>query len=250
MQAITRGYQVGSVHSVRRKLKSDAPAPPPSLNRPYSSGAMPSSTCRQAQVPVKCNGCFRCGNKHGTTHNCSAMRAKCQYCGKTGHFKPVCMTKRFKQVKVIAQNPDYRGHDIYLLVNDEEERDYCGDSSEDSEPITVVLDTITSENTVDVVSSNPERIITTVKINDTRSIPMKVDTGADTCVLTTDYLQKLGLCLDIKPCNVVRKSYGGNTITNLGTSALKITFKGNSAAANFHIVTVAFPLPERRPWQE
>ena len=184
MQAITRGYQVGSVHSVRRKQKSDAPAP------------------------------------------------------------------RLKQVKVISQNPDYRGQDIYLLVNDEEERDYCGDSSEDSEPITVVLNTITSENTVDVVSSNPERIITTVKINDTRSIPMKVDTGADTCVLTTDYLQRLGLCLDIKPCNVVRKSYGGNTITNLCTSALKITFKGNSASANFHIVTVAFQLPERRPWQE
>ena len=96
------------------------------------------------------------------------------------------MTKRLKQVKVIAQNPDYRGQDIYLLVNDEKERDYCGDSSEDSEPITVVLDTITSENTMDVVSSNPERIITTVKINDTRSIPMKVDTGADTCVLTTE----------------------------------------------------------------
>ena len=90
------------------------------------------------------------------------------------------MTKRLKQVKLIAQNPDYRGQEIYLLVNDEEETDYCGDSSEDSEPITVVLD----------------------------------------------------------------------TITKLGTSALKITFKGNSASANFHIVTVAFPLPERRPWQE
>ena len=126
-------------------------------------------------------------------------------------------------------------------------RQQWGDSNEDSEPITVVLDTITSENTVDVVSSNPERIITTVKINDTRSIPMKVNTGADTCVLTTDYLQKFGLCLDIKPWNVVLKSYGGDTITNLGTSALKITFKGNSPSANFHIVTVAFPLPERRP---
>ncbi len=103
------------------------------------------------------------------------------------------MKKRLKQVNVIAQSPDYRGQDIYLMVNGEGETDYCGDRNEDSEPITVVLDTITSENTVDVVSSNPKRIITTVKINDTRSIPMKVDTGADTCVLTTDYLQKLGL---------------------------------------------------------
>ena len=234
----------------RKEKKTKIRCPTPELEPTIHLRCNAKSTCRQGQVQVKCIGCFRCGNKHGTTHNCSAMRAKCQYCGKTGHFKPVCMTKRLKQVKVIAQNPDYRGQDIYLLVNDEEERDYCGDSSENSEPITVVLDTITSENTVDVVSSNPERIISTVKINDTRSIPMKVDTGADTCVLTTDYLQKLGLCLDIKPCNVVRKSYGGNTITNLGTSALKITFKGNSASANFHIVAVAFPLPERRPWQE
>ena len=32
MQAITHGYQVGSVHSVRRKQKSDAPAPPTPLD--------------------------------------------------------------------------------------------------------------------------------------------------------------------------------------------------------------------------
>lgn len=90
--------------------------------------------------------------------------------------------------------------------NDEEDTDCSGDSDEYSEPIIVVLDTITSENTVDVVSSYTESIITTVKINDTLSILMRVDTGADTCVLTPHDLQKLGLCLDIKPCNVVLKS--------------------------------------------
>ena len=146
------------------------------------------------------------------------------------------MKKRLKQVNEIAQSPDYRGHDIYLQVDDEEDTDYCGESDEGSEPITVVLGTITSENTVDVVSSYPEKIITTVKINDTRSIPIKVDTGTDTCVLTMDDLQKLSLCLDIKPCNAVLKSYGGNTITNLGTSTLKITLKSNSASASFNIV--------------
>ena len=155
--------------------------------------------------------------------------------GKQAIFR-VCMKKRLKQVNEIAQSPDYKGQDIYPQVDDEEDTDYYGDSDEGSEPITVVLDTITSEKTVDVVSSYPERIITTVKINDTRSVPMKVDTGADTCVLTTDVLQRLGLCLDIKPCNAVLKSYGGNTITNLGTSTLEITFKSNSASASFNIV--------------
>ena len=144
--------------------------------------------------------------------------------------------KRLKQVNEIAQSPDYKGQDIYPQVDDEEDTDYYGDSDEDSEPVTVVLDTITSENTVDVVSSYPERIITTVKINDTRPIPVKVDTGADTCVLTTDDLQRLGFCLDIKPFNAFLKSYGGNTITNLGTFTLKITFKSNSASPSFNIV--------------
>lgn len=184
MQAITQGDQAGSVHSVRRKQKPDTRQ---SLNRLYSSSANQRKDDSQCQVPpadkhkfkfkFKFNGCFRCGNKHSTTDTCPAMRAKCQYCGKTGHFQRVCMKKRLKQVNEIAQT---QGQDIYLQVDDEEDTDYCGDSDEGSEPITIVLDTITSENTVDVAYSYPERIITTVKINNTRSIPMKVYTGADT----------------------------------------------------------------------
>ena len=85
-----------------------------------------------------------------------------------------------------------------------------------------------------------------VKSNDTRCIPMKVDSGADTCFLTTDDLQKLGLCLDFKPCNAVLKR-GGNTIFNLGISTSKITFKGNSASVKFNIVDIArSPAPLKR----
>ena len=41
MQAITRGYQVGSVHSVRRKQKSDAPAPRLTIKTSQSDRAKP-----------------------------------------------------------------------------------------------------------------------------------------------------------------------------------------------------------------
>jgi len=75
---------------------------------------------------------------------------------------------------------------------------------------------------------------------------MKVDSRTDTCFLTTDDLQKLGLCLDFKPCNAVLKR-GGNTIFNLGIFTFKITFKGNSASAKFNIVDIAgSPAPLKR----
>lgn len=57
---------------------------------------------------------------------------------------------------------------------------------------------ITSENCVHNMSSYPNKIYTTVKINDKCSIKMKVDTGANTCVLATDDLQRLGLSVEIQ----------------------------------------------------
>ena len=110
------------------------------------------------------------------------------------------------------------------------------EEASDSEPITVFLDTITSENSVDSMSSFPSKIYTTVKINGQRSIQMKVDTGADTCILTTEDLQRLGISVEIKPCSSILKSYGGNFIENLGTTTLQITFKDTSVSTEFTIV--------------
>ena len=102
------------------------------------------------------------------------------------------MKKRLKQVYEIVKSPEYQGHEIHLHNDDEETSDSSSinicdeDEGSDSEPITVLLDTITSNNSIDSMSSYPNKIYATVKINDRRSIQMKVDTGADTCILTTD----------------------------------------------------------------
>ena len=44
---------------------------------------------------------------------------------------------------------------------------------------TVVFDTITSDNSTDSMSSYPNKIHETVKINNRQRIQMKVDTGID-----------------------------------------------------------------------
>jgi len=138
------------------------------------------------------------------------------------------MKKRLKQVHEIVQSPQYQGH---LHGDDGETSDSSSisscdeDEASDSESITVFLVTITSDNSVDSMNSFPSKIYTAVKINGQRSIQMKVDTGADTCILTTEDLQRLGISVEIKPCSSILKGYGGNFIENLGTTTLQVTFK-------------------------
>lgn len=68
------------------------------------------------------------------------------------------------------------GQEIHLHDDSEETSDSSSvnscdeDEGSDFEPITVFLDTITSANSVDSMSSYPNQIYTTVKINDKRDI--------------------------------------------------------------------------------
>ena len=110
------------------------------------------------------------------------------------------------------------------------------DEGSDSGPITVFLDTITSASSIDSMSSYPNKIYATVKINDRRIIQMKVDTRADPCILSTDDLQELGISVDIKPCSSILKGYGGNPIQTLGTTILQEAFKNTSISTSFTIV--------------
>ena len=223
MQAIRQEDQSSELHDVRSKKKVNTLitlTQSNSTKKTRSSNAFKSrgSSTSKPNFKFRYSGCFRCGNKHDVDATCPAIHAKRQYCKKVG---------RLKQVNEIVQSPDYNGQDIHLHDDGEDETsDSCHSSSNsDSEPVTVLLDTITSENpvehSVNNLSSYPDKIFTTVKINDKRRLQMKVDTGADTCVLTTDDLQRLGLSLDIKPCTSVLKSYGGNTIENLGATTLQ-----------------------------
>ena len=142
----------------------------------------------------------------------------------------------------IVQNPQYQGQEIHLADDDEETSDSSSksrhdeDQEGDRERIAVFLDTVTSENSVDSMRSCPNKIYTTVKINDWRNIQIKVDTGADTCILTTEDLQRLRLSVEIQPCSSILKSYGGNPIKNLGTTTLQVAFKDTSISTKFTIV--------------
>ena len=73
------------------------------------------------------------------------------------------MKKRLKQVHEIVQSPEYQGQKINLHNDDEETSDSLSinscdeDEESDSEPIMVFLDTITSEISIDSMSSYPNK---------------------------------------------------------------------------------------------
>ena len=86
------------------------------------------------------------------------------------------------------------------------------------------------------MSSYPNKIHATVKVNDRRCIQMKADKGADTCILITDDVQRLRISVDIKPCSRILKGYEGNLVQNMGTINLQITFRNTSITTKLTIV--------------
>ena len=101
-------------------------------------------------------------------------------------------------------SPEYQGQDIHLedgypIDDDYEVYTYEEESegeTNDTEPITVFLRTLTSKKgqqtqkiSLNTLDSYPDKIYAKVKINEHHDMSLKVDTGADACVITTRDLQ-------------------------------------------------------------
>ena len=204
------------------------------------TGAQP----RRFQFKSKC--CFRCGNTHDESANCSAMNAKCKHCGKIGHYARVCMQQHLLKVHEIVSSPEYQGQDIHLeddnfLDSNYDTYTYEEEGVSDTEPINVFLGTLTSTKNgqnqeIALLNSIPDKIHATVRINNIHDMSLKVDTGADTSVITTTDLQHFPFPITILQCSKILKGYGGSMIDNIGAAILKISFKGKSINAKFNIV--------------
>ena len=82
----------------------------------------------------------------------------------------------------------------------------------------------------------PKKIYARVKLNGSHDIKLKVDTGSDTCTLTSTDLQKSQLAVKIKPSNCILNKYGGGTIKNYGSARFKVSYLNKSTVADFKIV--------------
>ncbi len=238
MKEISKESESSDIHAVRSKHK------PPSKSTDHQTFKYKGSDINQhrefTKKPQKFNfnfkykGCFRCGNNHSKSAECPAKNSRCRYCNTLGHYQKVCMKKRMKKVNEIVNSPYYQGQDIHLSDDSDEDSydTYHDDTSEDY-PVNVTLDSIHSLHSL---HQEKDKIYADVKLNDIFKMKFKVDTGADTCVITTDDLQFLPFKFDIVQDDNILTGYGGTRIKSFGTIKMKVTFKDKSIVTNFYIV--------------
>ena len=208
-----------SIHAVRSK-KSSHTKTFPAQNQQTRQKQRPiqySSANHQQTQQSKFRGCMRCGGKHAKTDACPAKNAQCNFCRKIGHFMKVCL-KRNSKVHEMSETPT-DAHDAW------EDDSQC---SKDS----LFMDSITSIDNIQhapvqsaqLTKNFANRIYAKVRLNNSSPMNLKVDTGADTCVLTTDDIQLLPELPNIRTCHKQRRGYRRNKIPDVGTVSITVTF--------------------------
>ncbi|GFW10759.1 uncharacterized protein K02A2.6 [Trichonephila clavipes] len=160
--------------------------------------------------------CSRCTGTNHAKENCRFISSKCNFCGKIGHIKQACFASKKANAKSVKQKQ-------VTLLNEVEDRDRI--------PLygLKIQDYILHEE-------EPKRppIMINLRIEN-KSCSMELDTGGAVSVMSIGNFRKISN-KQIKPRNIVFKTYKGDSIIPLGYVTVRVQYKNQKVNLNLYIV--------------
>ena len=159
--------------------------------------------------------CGYCGSSHAP-RQCLAYGKTCAGCGKMGHFKKVCWSRK-----------DHAVHEVEVEVPQEE----C-------EIEEVSINSVYLSNKWSLITAQLE-----IQVSDnTIKVPYKIDTGSEGNLMPLYIFKKLFRNKSVEQCkrsikgNIKLKTYNGMHIEQLGTYMVTIKFKNLKKQCVFFVV--------------
>lgn len=152
--------------------------------------------------------CSRCLTKHGP-RKCPAFNKKCPNCGYRGHVKEACRSRR--KVQKVSQE-------------DEEDED---ESSDEAEVEELKIFSVTGKHSSDWTEELQYQ---------NKKFTVKIDTGAECCVLPMKILKRLGVEKVAKTGVKRLISYDGGSIDVVGKVRLQCLVRGKPIKVVFQVI--------------
>jgi len=165
---------------------------------------------RMYMTQTETHHCQRCGTWH-QSGNCRAYGKRCGKCGVLGHFAKFC---RSASVNIVEQEP--------VPVNERQGHDSDTD---------FLLNTVT----VDSVEHNGDDWIHPLLVNNVM-IPVKLDTGAQTNILSEVDYKSLRNRPKLHPTQQRLKSFYNGNIPAIGKCVATVLHRGESHRLSFFVV--------------
>ncbi|XP_031338074.1 uncharacterized protein K02A2.6-like [Photinus pyralis] len=154
--------------------------------------------------------CYRCGLDH-QGQICRAIKAKCNFCNKLGHYSKMCTQK---QINVVEKSAD-ESESLFLgLVNNHSDQLGRDDDF--------------------------ENFIINFEVNN-KTLKCKLDTGAMANVITKSNLISLKRNVKIQKSNCNLTTFSNDKIAVLGKCNLKCKYEGKYYNIDFYVVDVDAP---------
>ena len=195
----------GEVHSIKKEAR-------PKQYKSYQRNHQKATTRRQ---PPQQPSCGQCGYTHAEKSSCPAVGKSCARCHGRNHFAKVCRSKEVNFVGI----PTYSQEEESAQLDKE-----------------FIIDTVLI-NSVDAVSQD---WIELLHVNGS-IIPVKLDTGAQTNLLSMKDLQNLSIHPKIHVAHTKLEGYYGSEIPVVGKCLTRVQVRGKQYTVQFIVVAGEAP---------